>query len=106
MIWGSQYDAMLNWMQEGDEGQKVSATTNGNHGVKTTTGGTATDHINNVYDLEGNLFEWTLEVNGSDNRAIRGCTYYGQPVPASYRYGGFSNNTYDNYGSRLSLYIK
>ena len=75
MIWGSQYDAMLNWMQEGAQSEKVNATTNGNHSypITTNTGETETDIINNIYDLEGNLSEWTLEA-GPDyaDRAVRG----------------------------------
>ena len=67
MIWGSQYDAMLNWALGGTDKGKVTATTNGNHdGSVANTGATTTDKINNIYDLEGNVYEWTLEAWGDN----------------------------------------
>ena len=75
MIWGSQYDAMLNWALTGSDKGKVTATTNGNHSrspVKT--GKTEKDKINNIYDLEGNFLEWTMEAYGFDFRVLRGRT--------------------------------
>ena len=105
MIWGSQYDAMLNWMQNGTQGAKVIAITNGNHSSnQTTTGGTTNDVINNIYDLEGNLAEWTLEANLTYGRAHRGGSitnsnqaYYREYCSPDYT---------DLLGSRLALYIK
>ena len=58
MIWGSQYDAMMRWMQ----GNDVDVT--GNIG--------GTDIINNIYDLYGCHFEWTLEADRTNLRVIRG----------------------------------
>ena len=103
MIWGSQYDAMLNWMQAG--GKNVNATDKGNHSyTTTTTGGTDTDIINNIYDLEGNLYECTLEASGQIFRAGRGGYY--KTYPASFRYDITLNTNGASNGSRLSLYIK
>ena len=68
MIWGSQYDAMLNWALGGTDKGKVTATTNGNHdGSVANTGVTTNDKINNIYDLEGNVLEWTIEAYGVNN---------------------------------------
>ena len=73
MIWGSQWDSMLNWALTGSDKGKVTATTNGNHsGSEVNTGTTITDKINNIYDLEGNRWEWTLEANSSTARVIHG----------------------------------
>ena len=74
MIWGSQYDAMLNWALTGSDKGKVTATGNGNHNGSgaVSTGATTTDKINNIYDLEGNLREWTIEANGTVYRVYRG----------------------------------
>ena len=105
MIWGSQYDAMLNWIQAG--GKNIDTTDKGNHsGSPTITGGTPTDIINNIYDLEGNLYEWTLEANGSSARSARGGSYLAA-YPIYNRTSSFSTYyTYNDLGSRLSIYIK
>ena len=59
MIWGSQYDAVMNWMakQGIDVGSKNENRTN-----KTEiTGKYITDVLNNIYDLYGAHKEWTIE---------------------------------------------
>ena len=73
MIWGSQYDAMLRWMQSGEN--KVDVT--GNIGddrnrSSTITGGTETDVIRNIYDIYGGRYEWTLEAEYTYLRVNRG----------------------------------
>lgn len=60
MIWGSQWDAMLNWILTGSDKAKIIENTNGNHsGSFVNTGVTTTDIMNNIYDLEGNILEWS-----------------------------------------------
>lgn len=73
MIWGSQYDAMLNWALTGNDASKVTATTNAPHDLTATyrPGTQKSDKINNVYDLEGNVVEITLESLHTDRRATR-----------------------------------
>ena len=107
MIWGSQYDAMLNWAMKGADKAKVTAKSNGNHSGSVVTCGNSTysaDKINNIYDLEGNLFEWTQEAYDTNSRTNRGssCNYSFSP---NSRGRGPSYAVTDN-GSRLSLYIK
>ena len=104
MIWGSQYDAMLNWALQGSDKDKVTASST-EHGPNPT-GSEATDIINNVYDLGNNLYEWTLEVSGMHDRVIRGGDYSSSDSP-SYR-GGSVNPLFFTRGltSRLTLYVK
>lgn len=94
MIWVCQWNAMMTFI-----GDKASDTGNVAHGSSnfTTmpyqTGGTDystnykikegedgyvkyQDICNNIYDLEGNVSEWTLEGSGNSNRVGRG-GYYG-----------------------------
>ena len=113
MVWGSQYDAMLNWALTGTDAAKIIAKTNASHnnstngvyrpGTQTVEG--KTDKINNIYDLEGNVREWTLEADSTDGRVLRG-GYYGKALSPSYR--NYNGSTYSNpdYGSRATLYIK
>ncbi len=108
MIWGSQYDAMINWAKASgtETGAHVTQTGYGNHtGSVKNTGETTTDVINNIYDLEGNLWEWTLEAYFTNGRVRRGGSYLYIPAPANhddlYPYDTSAGN-----GSRLTLYIK
>ena len=75
MIWGSQYDAMMNWMHK-DSNVNVNSTTPitgavRNQDAQRRTGYVETDKIKNIYDLLGNSREWTLETNSSDDRVLR-----------------------------------
>ena len=67
MTWGSQYDAMMNWMQANDV--KVNKT--GNMNTATTTGTSETDLLKNIYDLYGCHLEWTSEAYSTGNRVYR-----------------------------------
>ena len=70
MIWGSQYDAMMRWMQGNDV--DVTGNIGNNRNTGTTTGTSGTDIINNIYDLYGCHVEWTLEAYSTDSRVVRG----------------------------------
>lgn len=73
MIWGSQYDAMLRWMQSGDNKVDVTGNIGGNRNTSNTiTGETETDVIRNIYDIYGGRFEWTLEADRTKFRDNRG----------------------------------
>ena len=107
MIWGSQYDAMLNFALTGNDKSKVTSTEYGNYSnTLLKTGLTRTsDKINNIYDLGGNLFEWTSEACLTNGRAFRGGFYIIAYSPA---YRGSSDPTfsYPFYSLRSSLYVK
>ena len=70
MVWGSQYDAMLRWMQK--NGANVTGNIGNNRNTGTTTGVAETDVIRNVYDLYGCHYEWTLEAYYTVHRVVRG----------------------------------
>ena len=108
MIWGSQYDAMLNWAKNGADKDKLTNTTLGNHsGSVKTTGNSnySNDSINNIRDLGGNLREWTLEASDTVNRVFRGGDCINTDSP-SCRYGYNPHLPGSYNGSRLTLYIK
>ena len=109
MIWGSQYDVMLNWAKNGLDKSKITNASLGNNssGNITITGNGAysNDSINNIRDLGGNLREWTLESYDVYNRVYRGGNYCHSYSP-SHRYYDISYTTYSDNGSRLALYIK
>ena len=61
---------------------KIAQSSNGN-GILVTTGGTEQSKVMNIYDIAGNVYEWTLENTSNTN------------VPCASR-GGFYNNTGSN----------
>lgn len=108
MIWGSQYDAVLNWILDENVYAKKVYTVTGNHtGTRRATGKTGNDFANNVIDLCSNVAEWTQEADDSSYRASRGGIYgAGNSVSASKRYYYVPTSTNYTIGSRLTLYIK
>ena len=111
MIWGSQYDAMLNWVENGNGSDEDKITKKGignNSSGSVTTTGNATysnDSINNIRDLGGNLYEWTLEAYDTSSR-VRRSGYYVFSHSPRYRFYDDPYYTYRSNGSRLTLYIK
>ena len=102
MIWGSQYDAIMNWI--GDLATSTISN-NKNSDEARRTGSKATDKINNIFDLYGLRREWTMEAYTSFNRVLRGGRYYDDDSP-SYRHISYTLRTYDYCSSRPTLYIK
>ena len=109
MIWGSQYDAMINWAKNGADKDKITNTSLGNtsSGSVTTAGNSdySNDSINNIRDLGGNLFECTLEAYSTYLRVSRG-GYFSNTYSPSCRGNSGPSSTYSSYGSRFTLYIK
>ena len=118
MIWGCQWDATLRWMQTSTNSEVVNFPTNsegkGNYLRKNNvyaripTGSNSDYAVNNIYDMAGNFYEYTIETWSKDCRSLRGgdCTHKASSDPASYRI--FTNPTTrsDTKGYRTTLYIK
>ena len=83
MIWGLQWDATCNWL-DNSRFNIFNSSTWGNysdntvegHGTKQNTGYSERWKVNNIYDFAGNCFEWIQEANSAGYRAKRG-GYYG-----------------------------
>ena len=86
---------------------KIAQSSNGN-GILVTTGGTEQSKVMNIYDIAGNVYEWTLEKTSDTDspRASRGGNFYntGSYTPAAYR--GIISTAYSSYslGFRVSLF--
>ena len=109
MIWGCQYDQVIKYIGEEAE------TGHDNRNLTTSralSGQNELDKMKNIYDLEGNFREWTIEANSSIHRVIRG-SYYGSPLGAlgnSYYSASVRNITYPNnvspsYSTRSIIYL-
>ncbi len=79
-----------------------------NASILLTTGADTSFSLMNIYDMAGNVLEWTLEKTSyaSSPCADRGggCDNDGSDYPASYRYNSFTSYSYGTVGFRLSLY--
>ena len=71
------------------------------------TGSTERNKANNIYDLAGNVWEWTQESAGYNNAGYRGGLHNskGSDYPAAARYYGSINGTWATLGCRATLYI-
>ena len=122
MIWGCQWDVTMNWLissgaKTSDEVNKDSSTwgnynnynaannyTEGtagyekNAGSPQNTGSSENWKANNIYDLAGNVWEWTQEAFSTSDRAFRGGYYddFGSDYPASNRNNGFPDYSDDD----------
>ena len=106
MIWGSQYDAMLNFMKRRGEESSITSTSNtSKQNNSYVTGQGTNDVISNVFDLYACHREWTLEAYSYNSRVRRGGVS-GVSYSPSYRSYTYPTNTGSNVSSRLTLYIK
>ena len=106
MIWGSQYDAMMNFMKRRGKESSIKSTNNDSiQNNSYVTGSKETDVILNVFDLYACHKEWTLEAYSDDYRVYRG-GYSGNSYSPSYRNCYYPTRTGSNVSSRLTLYIK
>lgn len=135
MMWGSQWDQLMIWIKDvknttGEEGAKyfvLDSTNMGNYlntEIKDEDGSTLKRNgeafrfksgelegtkVNNIYDLAGNAWEWTMEANFTTSRTVRGgdCTYDGAIYPASARFSFkpiYNGEKLENIGSRMTIY--
>ena len=109
MIWGSQYDAMINWMQSTGIDVTVTASSSNNTArnsdTNRRTGVVAKDKLNNIYDIFGLRYEWTMEANYTIDRVCRGGTYRNDYSP-SVRADLTADTASANPSSRPTLYIQ
>ena len=72
-----------------------------------TTGASDSFKAKNIFDLAGNVCEWTMEAFNSTNRVNRGgsCSYNGSHYPASIRYYDSPTHSSTVFGFRSALYL-
>ncbi len=122
LIYGVQWDAVMKWMENisnpNVEGKTYIQDSTGmgwyndNSGNTIHQTGTDVDSdksncVKNIYDLAGNVREWTMESYNADNRVTRGGDYpnKGSRRPASLRVGNAPSDSDGNCGFRLTLYL-
>ena len=111
LLTGKAWDTTCNWIKNSVT-SITDSRTYGNYfpNKKQTAGYSEKWMVRNIYDLAGNVYEWTNEASkdaGNTVRIVRGGSYANQN-PVSHRYIGYENDNYLNatYGFRVRLYIK
>ena len=133
MIWGNQWDRTLMWLIETGSKTKEqiaddstswgnyynatfeyvnssgsTATKNEGSSTRIPTGSAEYTKANNIYDLAGNVRDWTMEAYSTNYRVCRGGYYsnVGGNYPAGFR--SYDYPTVSNFysGCRSALYIK
>ena len=134
LIYGIEWDSILNWL---NGNATISSSSNGqtktmeladiqtnsyswgnysnstgdaatNKGSPQTTGKSEYWKANNIYDLAGNIREWTQEKYSTGTiRAFRGGNYFnvGDNSPVAVRGYGDASGTYDDFGFRTCFYL-
>ena len=112
MIYGSQWDATMRWFAKSKDNNVSTYPVNAQNGVNANFSGNrkstgSVGSVNNIYDMAGNVYDWTAESYSSNYRVLRG--YYCHTVSGGWYTGNRSNYgpTYsgDYYGSRVGLYL-
>ena len=122
LIYGVQWDAIMRWMKD-IENSSATKTAPKNKYILDSTGkgnyldadntnnpaptGTNNYEVKNIFDMAGNVWEWTMEAYDTNGRVIRGgnYNYSGSDIPASIRGNSYPGDSYGDVGFRVTLYL-
>lgn len=96
---GNYYNATFNYIAKDAEMPTATETKETSKSVLIPTGSAEYTKTNNIYDMAGNVWEWTTEAYSTSSRVYRGGNFYGN-YPMAYRSN--AGPSYDNSSIRLS----
>ena len=125
LIYGIQWDAIMSWIEPKYTNEDINdqlfqnqnfvanSENRGNYYDNDTsndpkpTGSDLRYQVKNIYDLGGNVSEWTMEAKDNIYRVGRGSNFNstGANGPASNRYGGETTHFSTDLGFRVALYL-
>ena len=110
----AQYNALSKWYNFNSEekttlvtGSQKQAQSSDSNAILLTTGATNATSLQNIYDIAGNVLEWTVEFYGTGSPCVyRGGSfeYKGSSHPAKYRGSGNISGYNGNVGFRVGLW--
>ncbi|MDR2654452.1 MAG: leucine-rich repeat protein [Oscillospiraceae bacterium] len=129
MIWGLQWDLLTKWIDTTTPGYLMDGVGKGNYKdeaftyglgtvpefksagaqVRIPTGSYEESKINNIFDLGGNVWEWTMESKSGIYRINRGGSYNTNAVNSTMQTRSAfeaTNQIADNVGLRVTFYIE
>lgn len=119
LLFGAEYDTILEWLMESGKWTEDTVCENssrvGNYWNNrftnyelAKTGSVKAWEANHIYDLAGNVSEWTQEENDDMFNVARGGNYnlYGFDYPVAHREVMLPTETSDSLGFRVALYLK
>ena len=106
--WGNYYNATFNYIAANAETPLMTETKAQSTSTRIPAGSAEYTKANNVYDMAGNVWDWTTETHSTVYRVFRGgdYNYDGNYYPASNRHGGYPDYYDYYYGCRSVLWIK
>lgn len=109
LCYGVQWDAIMRWFNKDTicRNYLTQSSGKGNYSLSDIikTGSNESYQIKNIYDIAGNVSEWTMETYDLDNKVTRG-GQNGNNYSVSYRESQLENYKSKKCGFRVSLYIK
>ena len=115
LCYGVQWDATMQFLDSNyitescDENSYVrNSTDKGNYsGDLINTGSNENYKVKNIYDMAGNVMEWTMEAYYTFSRVSRGGCYNSDSssYPASSRSDNYPEHSYEIFGFRTALYL-
>ena len=111
LVYGVQWDAVMRWISEDTELAKylMNSEGKGNYDAETIipTGSNPEYQLKKIYDIAGNVWEWTMEAHSTANRVFRGgfCISPGSVYPVSTRGARTPDYTGYDIGFRLALFL-
>ena len=111
LCYGVQWDAVMRWISKDSNLSQylTNSEERGNYNTSNPipTGSVEKYQMKKIYDMAGNVWEWTMEAYSTVNRVSRGGDYFptGSDCPVTFRYSSVPNYSYDYIGFRVALYV-
>ena len=110
LVYGVQWDAVMKWLSNGTTEEKSWINATGLYigninGETKKTGNSYNYQIKHIYDLLGNVEEWTMEAHSTYRVTRGGSSAYGVASYCSMRYDMKPNSNLYHTGFRIALYL-